>query len=344
MTGVQTCALPISESAEIDGVIEPVVARAAAEVVVVLTHKGFESLSPSPEGPLVDFAEGLTPGLVDVVIGDHTNVKHSMTVNGTLIHENLSYGNTYAKTLLTVQPGQPGSTVGRVGFVTEKSVAFVDPTTSALSGDKSSCGALTWCDQRVVSMLMPYRRALAAAFDTRIGTTTAPFDRGGNIERRQEMPLDLASILIADLDVDADHTTAAQRLAKRGVEYQRTAVRHARLDDDVGRGVAAEDHVVERPLELVGLEPHRVAQAGLRVEVDQQHAGSGPGQGHTEGVCGGGLGHPALLVGHCHDPRHGGKSTDGHRRASEPGGRSGHSLRCVSDPATEGGFGAEVAG
>ena len=38
-------------------------------------------------------------------------------------------------------------------------------------------------------MLVPYRTALAAALDGKIGTTTLPFDRGGNIERRQEMPI-----------------------------------------------------------------------------------------------------------------------------------------------------------
>lgn len=166
-----------------------------ADAVVVLTHKGFEALVPAPAGPIVDFAEGLTPGLVDVVVGDHTNVKHSMTVNGILIHENLSFGNTYSKTLLTVQPGMPGSTTGRRGRVTAKSVTFVDPVAGGLSNNKTSCGALQWCDQRIVDMLVPYRTSLAAEFDTVIGTATMPFDRGGNIERRQEMPI---GDLIAD--------------------------------------------------------------------------------------------------------------------------------------------------
>jgi 5'-nucleotidase len=38
-------------------------------------------------------------------------------------------------------------------------------------------------------MLAPYRVQLAAALDGVIGTTTQPFDRGGNIERRREVPL-----------------------------------------------------------------------------------------------------------------------------------------------------------
>ena len=52
-----------------------------------------------------------------------------------------------------------------------------------------TCGTLTYCDQAILDMLVPYRTALAAALDGKIGTTTLPFDRGGNIERRQEMPI-----------------------------------------------------------------------------------------------------------------------------------------------------------
>lgn len=167
--------------------------NAGANAVIVITHKGIESLSPSASGPVVDFANGLTPGLVDVVIGDHTNVQYTGTINGALVHENLSYGNSYAKTILTVQPGKGGG-------VLSKSMSFVSPgPAGSLSTDKTSCtgaGATAiWCDQDIVTMLVPYRAALAAALDGTIGTTTLPFDRGGNIERRQEMPL---GDLIAD--------------------------------------------------------------------------------------------------------------------------------------------------
>ncbi|MBI3746099.1 MAG: 5'-nucleotidase C-terminal domain-containing protein [Chloroflexi bacterium] len=69
----------------------------------------------------------------------------------------------------------------------------------SLGANKTSCtgtgATATFCDQAVVDMLVPYRTALAAALDGTIGTTTVPFDRGGNIERRQEVPL---GDLIAD--------------------------------------------------------------------------------------------------------------------------------------------------
>ena len=169
--------------------------KAGANAVLVITHKGVADAAV-PNGSLIDFANGLTPGLVDVVYGDHTNVKFSGTVNGVLVHENGSYGVSYAKTELSVQPGKGGG-------VLAKSVSFADPKVRSLRTNNTLCpvpaGAATdpsrFCDQAIVDMLIPYRVALAAALDGQITTTTAPFDRGGNIERRQEVAL---GDLIAD--------------------------------------------------------------------------------------------------------------------------------------------------
>ena len=169
--------------------------KAGANVVIVITHKGFQTLTPTQTGPLVDFASALPAGLVDVVIGDHTNVEGKGTApNGVLYHENLSFGNGYAKTLLNVQPGKGGT-------VNSKSATFVSPgPAGALSSNNTSCGSLTFCDQNIVDMLVPYRVALAAALDGVIATTTLPFDRGNNVERRKEVPLgDLIADGIADI-------------------------------------------------------------------------------------------------------------------------------------------------
>ena len=111
-------------------------------------------------------------------------------------NENVSFGNGYARTLLTVQPGKGGG-------VSAKSVAFVTPGPSGVLGDNNTLcvGGTTpvataaFCDQDIVNMLVPYRVSLAAALDGTIGTTTLPFDRGDNIERRREVPL---GDLIAD--------------------------------------------------------------------------------------------------------------------------------------------------
>jgi 5'-nucleotidase len=157
--------------------------------VVVITHKGvrgFVGGDPAqPFGELIDFAEEVDSDLIDVVLGDHTDVQYSGTHNGILVHETRSYGGTYAKTLLTVQPGAGGV----AGYVTDKSVAFVSPTTGGLSSNNTSCGSLTYCDQAIVDMLAPYRVQLAILLDSVIGTTTEPFKRGNNIERTREMPI-----------------------------------------------------------------------------------------------------------------------------------------------------------
>jgi 5'-nucleotidase len=167
--------------------------KAGAGAVIVITHKGVTDATAGT-GPLTDFVNALPGGLVDLVIGDHTNIKYSGTgaLNGVLFHENASFGNTYAKTFLSVRPGKgPG--------VVSKWMTFVDPVAGALSSNNTSCGSLPFCDQAIVDMLVPYRADLAAALDGVIGTTTTPFDRGSNIERRQEVPLGdlLADSLVA---------------------------------------------------------------------------------------------------------------------------------------------------
>ncbi len=163
--------------------------QAQADVVLVITHKGVRSLAGGvPSGELIDFANGLEPGLVDVVFGDHTDIQYSGTINGTLVHENRSFGGTYARTLLTVQPGK-GNEDSRV---LSKSVEFVvPPPTGPLQAQGTQCPTTpgTFCDQAIVDMLVPYRQQLAALLDGKVGTTAGIFVRGGNIERRQEVPL-----------------------------------------------------------------------------------------------------------------------------------------------------------
>jgi 2',3'-cyclic-nucleotide 2'-phosphodiesterase (5'-nucleotidase family) len=161
--------------------------QAKADAVIVITHKGVRALSPAPVGELIDFADAVDSRLIDVVIGDHTDIQYSGTrPNGILVHENRSFGVTYAKTLMTVRPGGPG----KAGTVTAKSVEFVSPAAGgSLSAGNTSCGSLPFCDQAIVDMLVPYRAQLAALLDSKIGTTTQPYKRGGNIERRQEVEL-----------------------------------------------------------------------------------------------------------------------------------------------------------
>src|SRR5918996_2036936 len=171
--------------------------RKGADAVIVITHKGVRGFTGGqPHGELIDFANAVDSSLVDVIVGDHTDVQFSGTINGILVHENRSFGVTYAKTLLTVQPGASGA----AGSVLAKSVAFVSTSPAgALGNNNTSCTGgsppAPYCDQAVVDMLVPYRQQLAEMLDEPVGTTTEPFKRGGNIERRQEVPL---GDLIAD--------------------------------------------------------------------------------------------------------------------------------------------------
>lgn len=162
--------------------------RAGAQVIVAITHMGVRGFdgSGNPFGELIDFANNV--GGFDVIFGDHTDVQFSGVVNGQLVHENRSFGITYAKTLLTVRPHN--------GQVIDRSVSFVSPTATPLPTGNTTCPAApAFCDQAIVDMLVPYRTALAAQLDVGIGTATGLFVRGSNIERRQEIPL---GDLIAD--------------------------------------------------------------------------------------------------------------------------------------------------
>jgi 5'-nucleotidase len=207
-----------------------------AQLVIVITHKGMTSVDP-PGGPLLNFVEALPGGLIDVVIGDHTNVQFSGTgTNGILFHENASFGNTYAKTFLSVRPGRgPG--------VVSKSMQFVTPgPTGSLAANNTSCGTAPFCDQDLVTALVPYRILLAEALDGVIGTTTQPFDRGGNIERRREMPLgDLVADGIREIyDVDIGYMTGG------GLRTQFPACAYRPVDTTLDRANwnAAHDAVV----------------------------------------------------------------------------------------------------
>ena len=51
---------------------------------------------------------------------------------------------------------------------------------------------------------------------------------------RQRMFSNRRAYLVLDVKIDADHTSLAQRLAKRRMKHQRAALQHPCLDDYVG--------------------------------------------------------------------------------------------------------------
>jgi 2',3'-cyclic-nucleotide 2'-phosphodiesterase (5'-nucleotidase family) len=207
-----------------------------AQAVIVITHKGVTDATAGT-GPLTDFVNALPGGLVDVVIGDHTNIKFSGTgaLNGILFHENGSFGNTYAKTTLTARPGKGQGVIS-------KSVQFVDPvagvlTASTPGGVVDTCPATGFCDQDIVDMLVPWRIQLAAALDGVIGSTPTAFDRGSNIERRQEVPLGdlLADSLTANYGVQIGLYTGGSirsQFPACGYRPINTALKRSNWDDN----------------------------------------------------------------------------------------------------------------
>jgi 5'-nucleotidase len=82
--------------------------------------------------------------------------------------ENRSKGATYARTTLRVEQGRARVLSSESEFVTPVDTAGIDP------------------DPAVVAMLQPYRTALAAIFDQRIGSATGVFPRTGTLERTRE--------------------------------------------------------------------------------------------------------------------------------------------------------------
>ncbi len=79
--------------------------QAGADVVVVLTHKGIRGFNAAGRGvgELVDFANTVDPDLIDVVVGDHTNLAYSAVHQGKiLVVENLSKGVQFARIQLAV--------------------------------------------------------------------------------------------------------------------------------------------------------------------------------------------------------------------------------------------------
>lgn len=144
-------------------------AAAGADVFIAITHKGVTGFTGlNPNGEVIDFANAVSG--FDLIYGDHTDVKYSGVINGQLVVENRSKGVTYSKTLLTIDR--------LAAHVTGASNTFVDPLVAAVTPDPA-----------IVAMLAPYRTQLSLLLDPSIGHATGIYDRGGNIERRQEVPL-----------------------------------------------------------------------------------------------------------------------------------------------------------
>ncbi len=127
---------------------------AGADVFVALTHLGITTTGPAA-GPIVDFANGVTG--FDLILGDHTNVEFTDTVNGALIVENRSRGRTYARVIVNAN---------RSGEVFDSSVVFVEPVSADVTPDPE-----------IVALLDPLRDELDVLLSGVIGRSTVAIPR-----------------------------------------------------------------------------------------------------------------------------------------------------------------------
>jgi 5'-nucleotidase len=151
-------------------------ARAAgAQVVIALTDFETTSVATSGErlGGLPDFAKG-TSG-IDVVFGYQGATPAATQIGDAFVVENESRGLTYARVSIVV-------TNGAVSGVT---ATIVQPDKANVTPDPAAD-----------TLLSPYRTQLAAAYDTKVTTSTGVFPRDGTVERTSE-------VAIGDLIADA---------------------------------------------------------------------------------------------------------------------------------------------
>lgn len=145
-----------------DSVAAAMAAKAAATVeganfFVAITHKGVTNfVAGQPQGELIDFANGVSG--FHLIVGDHTDVQWSGTINNQFVFENRSKGVSFSKTKLTIQRGN-----GKILSLTH---TFVTPTASAVVPNAA-----------IAAMLQPYRDLLTPIFSGTVGTSTVYIPR-----------------------------------------------------------------------------------------------------------------------------------------------------------------------
>jgi 2',3'-cyclic-nucleotide 2'-phosphodiesterase (5'-nucleotidase family) len=128
--------------------------KAGADVVVVITHKGIRGFNAdgSAFGELIDFANNVAAGQIDVIIGDHTDFQYSgVHQDRILVIENKSKGVTFANVQLTVDDGK----------VVSKSASFHVPLVSGVTPDPA-----------ISAYIADLKAQLAPILGTVIGSST----------------------------------------------------------------------------------------------------------------------------------------------------------------------------
>jgi 2',3'-cyclic-nucleotide 2'-phosphodiesterase (5'-nucleotidase family) len=191
-----------------DGVAAAMAAKADAEaaganVFIVITHKGLRGfdLGGQPFGELIDFANGVSG--FDLIVGDHTDIQYSGTINDQFVLENRSKGATYSKTILTFTRS--------TGEVSVSDHDFVIPTAASVTPDPA-----------IVAMLAPYRAEVNDIFSQVIAESTVRIPRAdlcGNSNGR------ICESLVGDVVTDSLRLTYGTEFAltnSGGLRYNLT--------------------------------------------------------------------------------------------------------------------------
>lgn len=157
-------------------------AKQGVDVFILVAHDGLRTSTPAT-GELIDLANSVSG--FDLVLGDHTDIKYSDTINGALVVENRSRGRTYARISLEVKTGNGG--------VTSKSVTFVDP----VSADVEPAAD-------VVALLQPYRDALGPILNVQVGESSVAIPRSDSCGRADGR---LCESLVGNVVTDAMRST-----------------------------------------------------------------------------------------------------------------------------------------
>jgi 2',3'-cyclic-nucleotide 2'-phosphodiesterase (5'-nucleotidase family) len=168
----------IGDAAEAAQTTRDELARKGVDVFILVAHKGLRTTNP-PTGELIDLANSVQG--FDLILGDHTDVQYSDTINGALVVENRSKGRTYSRISLTVKAGRGG--------VLTKSVEFIDPVSADVTPDPA-----------VEALLQPFRDQLGPILNTFVGDSTVAIPRAdacGNSDGR------LCESLVGNVTTDA---------------------------------------------------------------------------------------------------------------------------------------------
>jgi 2',3'-cyclic-nucleotide 2'-phosphodiesterase (5'-nucleotidase family) len=172
-----------------DSVAAAMAAKAAAaadgaNVFIAITHKGVTSFNNgAPQGELIDFANGVSG--FHLIVGDHTDIQFSGTINGQFVVENRSKGISFSTTKFTFHRG--------TGAIVAMTHMFFTPTAAAVTPDAA-----------ITAMLQPFRDQLGPILSQQVGDATKVIPRadacGGSTGR-------LCESLIGNVIADAMRET-----------------------------------------------------------------------------------------------------------------------------------------